>query len=392
MKCKINHIKQYYCYWNKLLKGIILIGVLFIPYQQFLKGQPGVFDTTLIITQQNILFLSDSSSLKAENRDKLKSFVRRDSVYIFRITGHTDSEGGNEYNLRLSEKRAASVANFLTDSLHIRPDRITLEYKGESSPIAPNIDSKGKTINRRVAVEQVLPLKMRRLHGQLFSDSEQAIQNGIVYIQARYHRDSTITDDLGKFIINVPDKSFIRLHATGHNHFYLDSLIRIRPGISRDTLFMTLPYLKADQRYNLPEMLFVGNKDILLERSMSSLSALTQTMINSDVCAIIEGHVNRPNQSPQKPGTFSFNLSVARAQKIKNHLLSKNIDSTRMNAIGYSNWYMKYPYAKTDLDQELNRRVEMVIVHCDSLFNFTQEDIIIPDKIGTTKRLIRDKY
>jgi outer membrane protein OmpA-like peptidoglycan-associated protein len=373
------------------IKGFLLLGFAFLNNHDVLCGQQEIFDTVFVIQKQDVLFQSDSFLLLPNNHVQLKTFVRKDSVYFFRLTGHTDSDGGNDYNLKLSEKRASSVAMFLIDSLHIRPDRITLRYEGESKPIATNSNFIGKASNRRVTVEQVLSLKMRRLHGRLLSDSHEPVEKGIVFIQSRYYRDSTFADNLGRFSIAVPEKGFVRLHATGKNHFYLDSLLKVHQGIESDSLLITLPYLRVDQRYNLPEMLFVGNQDVLLERSMSSLSALTQTMVNSDVCAIIEGHVNRPNQIPQKPGTFSFTLSVARAQKIKNHLITRGVDSMRLNPIGYSNWYMKYPYAKTEMDQELNRRVEMVIVNCDSLFNFTQNDVMVPEKIGTNKRLLKGR-
>jgi flagellar biosynthesis/type III secretory pathway chaperone len=46
-----------------------------------------------------------------------------------------------------------------------------------------------------------------------------------------------------------------------------------------------------------------------------------------------------------------------------------------------------YPQAKTERDQELNRRVEMVIKDCDDLFTINQKNAIMPKEIGTTIRL-----
>ncbi|MDP5252670.1 MULTISPECIES: OmpA family protein [unclassified Vibrio] len=68
------------------------------------------------------------------------------------ITGHTDSTGAASFNQRLSEQRAQAVADFLTAG-GVNPDKLTVQGKGESSPIASNNTSEGRKQNRRVEVE-----------------------------------------------------------------------------------------------------------------------------------------------------------------------------------------------------------------------------------------------
>ena len=68
------------------------------------------------------------------------------------ISGHTDSDGENAYNLELSEKRAEAVKKWLV-AKGLRSDFIVSVGYGESRPIAANISNEGKSQNRRVEVE-----------------------------------------------------------------------------------------------------------------------------------------------------------------------------------------------------------------------------------------------
>ena len=70
------------------------------------------------------------------------------STYV-ELKGHTDSIGSNEYNLRLSEKRAHAVESYLIE-LGLDKDRIHTGYWGETLPIWPNTNPLGRSKNRRV--------------------------------------------------------------------------------------------------------------------------------------------------------------------------------------------------------------------------------------------------
>jgi outer membrane protein OmpA-like peptidoglycan-associated protein/tetratricopeptide (TPR) repeat protein len=72
-----------------------------------------------------------------------------------RITGHSDSKGDENYNQKLSEKRALKIKEYFV-SKGISDERITCEGKGETNPVAPNENpdgsdnSEGRKLNRRV--------------------------------------------------------------------------------------------------------------------------------------------------------------------------------------------------------------------------------------------------
>lgn len=92
----------------------------------------------------------DSAPLLDKNVDELKS---AQTVRV-RVEGHTDAVGSDQYNQRLSQKRAEAVKNYFI-SQGVDPSRITAVGEGESEPVADNVLSgednpEGRAKNRRV--------------------------------------------------------------------------------------------------------------------------------------------------------------------------------------------------------------------------------------------------
>ncbi|HBZ20674.1 MAG TPA: OmpA family protein, partial [Bacteroidales bacterium] len=69
----------------------------------------------------------------------------------FRIDGHTDNIGTDEYNLDLSIKRAKSVYNWLVNK-GIQPSRLEYSGFGKRQPLINSTDDNSRGINRRVEV------------------------------------------------------------------------------------------------------------------------------------------------------------------------------------------------------------------------------------------------
>jgi len=89
-----------------------------------------------------------TSTAKA-NLDKIiKVFNEYPDTYIY-IFGYTDSSGSDEYNLNLSEQRAASVKTYLSGK-GISGSRVVTMGKGEADPIESNDTKAGQAKNRRV--------------------------------------------------------------------------------------------------------------------------------------------------------------------------------------------------------------------------------------------------
>lgn len=99
-----------------------------------------------------INFGFDSSELTAtgkENLDKLAQVLANNPDTNINIYGHTDSKGTDEYNQSLSERRAASVKNYLA-SKGVSASRLFPMGVGEKEPKASNDTEAGRAQNRRV--------------------------------------------------------------------------------------------------------------------------------------------------------------------------------------------------------------------------------------------------
>jgi len=66
-----------------------------------------------------------------------------------RVEGHGDDRGNDNFNMQLSERRAASVRNFLL-AHGVEPERLESHWYGETQPVDSNKTSKGRAKNRRV--------------------------------------------------------------------------------------------------------------------------------------------------------------------------------------------------------------------------------------------------
>jgi len=104
-----------------------------------------------------LLFDFDSAELRPESIEELERLVKFMGDVPFAtalVEGHTDSKGTEAYNLKLSDRRAKAVFDYLT-SRGVDPARLSSIGHGEAKPIAPNeIDGKdnpeGRQLNRRV--------------------------------------------------------------------------------------------------------------------------------------------------------------------------------------------------------------------------------------------------
>ena len=107
-----------------------------------------------ITFSSGILFDVDQSELKDQSKGELSELsiiLNKYEDTNIMLAGHTDSTGSEEYNLMLSEKRADSVANYLTTQ-NVDSQRFTTEGYGETQPVATNDTEAGRAQNRRVEV------------------------------------------------------------------------------------------------------------------------------------------------------------------------------------------------------------------------------------------------
>lgn len=116
-------------------------------------------DNLILNMPGNVTFKTDSSDINAGFYDVLNSVVlvlKEFDKTLIDVYGHTDSVGSDSYNQTLSERRAASVGQYLM-SQGVDGRRVATQGFGESRPIAGNDTEAGRQQNRRVEL-QLTPL------------------------------------------------------------------------------------------------------------------------------------------------------------------------------------------------------------------------------------------
>ena len=106
-----------------------------------------------------IQFEFDKAALKPSSYPTLNGLVQILNDYpdyFLGISAHADSRGDDNYNLRLSDERAASARTYML-SKGIPADRIVSHGYGETKPIATNATDAGRALNRRVEFDVYLP-------------------------------------------------------------------------------------------------------------------------------------------------------------------------------------------------------------------------------------------
>ena len=102
----------------------------------------------------DIQFQIKQDVIERQEKEKLAvigTFMKKYSDITAVIEGHSDNVGTSDYNLKLSQRRAQSVVDYLVDELNIAPDRLMAVGYGETRPIADNRTHEGKQANRRIA-------------------------------------------------------------------------------------------------------------------------------------------------------------------------------------------------------------------------------------------------
>lgn len=117
-------------------------------------------DDLILNIPSGINFDYNSAAIRPEFRTTLDqvagTLAQYNQTYID-VYGHTDSTGSDQYNQGLSERRARSVADYLS-TRGVSPARVATRGFGETQPVAPNETPDGQAANRRVEIK-VVPIQ-----------------------------------------------------------------------------------------------------------------------------------------------------------------------------------------------------------------------------------------
>lgn len=127
-----------------------------------IPAEPGMFTYDLLIkyepekiyTLEDVYFDYAKATLKPESYkslNELAELLKAKPKMVIEIAGHTDNEGEDETNMKLSQERANSVVKYLI-SKGISSTRLTAKGYGETDPVADNSTEEGRKKNRRTEV------------------------------------------------------------------------------------------------------------------------------------------------------------------------------------------------------------------------------------------------
>ena len=138
----------------------VIVGAMMDKQERELRQIEGIDvartdeDELRVTVRNEILFDTDSSSLRSASRDELREMADVFNKYndtTIVVAGHADSTGSEAYNERLSSRRANAVSGYLED-LGVRGSRIDAVGYGETRPKASNSSASGRQQNRRVEI------------------------------------------------------------------------------------------------------------------------------------------------------------------------------------------------------------------------------------------------
>ena len=128
------------------------IKILKISYPEEKKIEKQLEETGKVQVY-GIYFDFNSANIREESEPVLKEIAEAMNAHPdwkLSVNGHTDNVGGNAYNLKLSERRAAAVKQALVERYQIAGDHLDTSGFGAGAPIETNETPEGRARNRRV--------------------------------------------------------------------------------------------------------------------------------------------------------------------------------------------------------------------------------------------------
>ena len=277
------------------MKSIVLLFLTCLAF--FASGQ---------LQKTDIYFEKLSSDLKEDQMGKLNrlaELLKADSTTIQEISVYSDTLGTTELNFRLAKERYANVTNFL--GINALEVTFTVNIYGEEFPFVP--EEYSKELFRRATI----------VHFVKETPVEEIIEEEVIV-------EEVIEEEV---IEEEPSKLLTELEQFAQDAAAKEVLVQL-------------------------SILFVGDKDILMETSVPELQELHRFLNdNPNITAHIRGHVCcKPNKK----------LSKARAYRVYKYLIDHSISKKRISYKGYSN---KRPYTKPEIseeDRQSNRRVDVI--------------------------------
>lgn len=340
----------------KILLFVITVALSFCQAQT-------PFDTLITLHSYEVYFDIGKANLRPEADTMLQQLLAQladKSRFSLRITAHTDAVGSTDANLKLSEARAEAVRQALI-AKGVLDSVFTVSVFGESQPISNNTTEKGRQLNRRATIAVLKSVRMIRIGGKVIDPiTGKGIESEVI-VHTKELRDTMQTDSSGGFQATVPLGEVFGVDVFAAGYFFEMQMSKAVIG-EMPRLTIHLKRIEVGASIDLKNFYFVGNQDTLLKSSEPELPKLLKSMkLNPLITIEIAGHIHRLGLAVTED-SWDYNLSVRRAKKVYDYLISNGIEPIRVLYKGYGNWQLRFPDAKNEKEASQNRRVEIKVV------------------------------
>lgn len=318
-----------------------------------------------------IYFDSGKSIVRPEFEKRLKAaadLLYKDAGAYAMIHAHTDSLGSYKDNEALASLRAQAVIAYMNTRHSIDTSRLKIRSLGEYSPLDDDGTEEGRAKNRCVTFYVMTPWDgsdyevKSTIKGQLLDAKTGNPLIGRVLINHLNGKDTVTTDEDGYYETTVNLESYIEVRAYVKGYFFVSKVVKSRDAQTHVTNF-NLERAIVGGKMLFNDLYFRSSTPLLLPSSEKALQGiLTFLQENDDLKIEIGGHINKPNTPPVAENTDSYRLSESRAKTVYDYFIAKGIQKERLSYKGYGNWEMINPTADTEIEQQLNRRVELKVL------------------------------
>ena len=372
-----------------LYNSLVIVSIFFSSSTLFCQV---VFDSSLVRFQQIIHFDSgefEIDDLKGSLLDSLILQIKQSQNLQLYIDAHTDDKGTNEFNMELSKKRQQSVHKYLSLK-GIDDDRIISRSHGEYKLAIAKKDSVSRHFNRRVILKAFDRIKFIRISGQIVDEETNEGVLGTVEIEASNFKDSVKTDNKGHYNISFPLDEITVIDFYAKGYFFNTKRIQRKDFSKMDVT--SLKRASLGSKLILKNINFYGNQNVLIPKSNRDLYKLFRFMeINKEVCIELAGHIN----SYGKSFLGKEDLSIARALIIYEKLKDRGVNEDRIVARGYGDLFKLFINPESDYEMEANRRVEIIISDCDSIYKGANDTLVNPiyySNIAINRKFNRESF
>ena len=321
-----------------------------------------------VLYSEMIFFESGKHQIPRDQYDKLYQAIQRltatpESQVM--VLAHTDSVGSYESNKLLAENRAAAVQTFLL-SQGLDSSRLDMRAFGSLSPLSDNSTEQGRAMNRRVSFYVHVPYDedaegaWTEIEGRLLSKGRPL--PGRLVFSYLGGVDTLDVDSSGYYLFRLEQLTNIEIRAYAKGHFFIAKVFSPK-NRQRSRLDFNLEPALLGEKMMLNNLYFKGGSPMLLPSSERALLGIADFLkYNEDLRVEIGGHINKPFVPPVEEDSPSFKLSENRAKAVYEALLELGVAQGQLTYKGYGNAEMLHPQAETEIEQQLNRRVELKII------------------------------